>query len=150
VLHIKIVNERDIMSLPRDLVQKIIEWSSPSIDTQLAFKIRPKKIDESRAWRLWYLLKSHDGIIYNLETESLHILRMPGAYAVRRPIKLDWVQEGMWCFNADGLEHTLEMATASGGFIMVPSNLPWLTELRVLLRGSGLARVIGAATGSTF
>ena len=138
------------MSLPRDLVQKIIEWSSPSIDTQLAFKIRPKKIDESRAWRLWYLLKSHDGIIYNLETESLHILRMPGAYAVRRPIKLDWVQEGMWCFNADGLEHTLEMATASGGFIMVPSNLPWLTELRVLLRGSGLARVIGAATGSTF
>ena len=136
--------------LPRDLVQKIIEWSSPSIDTQLAFKIPPKKLDESRAWRLWYLLKSHDGIIYNLETESLHILRMPGAYAVRRPIKLDWVQEGMWCFNADGLEHTLEMATTSGGFIVVPSNLPWLTELRVLLRGSGLARVIGAASGSTF
>ena len=137
-------------NLPIELVQKIIEWSSPTIDTQLAFKIKPKKLDEARVWRLWYLLESHDGIIYNLETESLHILRIPGAYAVRRPIQLDWVHGGMWCFNADQTEHTLEMATASGGFIMCPSNLPWITELRVLLRGSGLARVIGAASGGTF
>jgi hypothetical protein len=130
--------------LPTELIRWIIEQSSPAIDTQLAFKIKPKKIDDARAWRLWYLLKSHDGIIYNLETESLHNFRIPGAYAVRRPIKLDWVDDGMWCFNLDGKEHTLEVATASDGFIIVPSNLPWITELRVLLRGSGLARVIGS------
>ena len=136
--------------LPTELIRWIIEHSDPSIDTQLAFKIRPKKLDEARAWRLWYLLKSHDGLVYNLETESLHILRIPGAYAVRRPIKLDNLDAGMWCFNLGGHEHWIELATASGGFISVPSNLPWLTELRVLLRGSGLARVIGASTGATF
>lgn len=135
-------------NLPTELIRKIILESNPSIDTQLAFKIKPKKIDDARAWRLWYLLKSHDGIIYNLESNSLHILRIPGAYAVRRPLKLDWVDDGLWCFNMDGKEHTIEMATASGGFVMSPSNIPWITELRVLLRGSGLSRVIGAATGA--
>lgn len=136
-------------NLPTELIRRIILESSPSIDVQLYFKIPPNKIDEAKAWRLWYLLKSHDGIIYNLETESLHILRIPGAYSVRRPIKLDWVDDGMWCFNVNQAEHTMELVTASGGFIMAPSRLPWFTELRVLLRGSGLARVLNF-TGATF
>jgi len=135
--------------LPTELVRWIIEHSSPSIDTQLAFKIRPKKIKEEKAWRLWYLLKSHDGIIYNLETESLHIFRVPGTHIVRRPVTLDWFQDHMWCFNESGLEHTVELTAETGAFVSVPSNQQWITELRVLLRGSGLARVIGAATGGT-
>lgn len=136
-------------NLPTELVRWIIEHSSPSIDTQLAFKISPKKIEEARAWRLWYLLKSHDGIIYNLETESLHIFRVPGTHIVRRPIKLDWVDLQMTSFNGEGLEHMLEVTTAQGAFVGIPNSDPWLTELRVLLRGSGLARMINA-TGSTF
>ena len=135
--------------LPQEIIRKIIEISEPSIDVQLCFKIRPKKIDEARAWRLWYLLKSHDGIIYNLETESLHILRIPHAYVVRRPIKLDGIDAGLSSFNMDGAEHTVEMTTAAGNFVMVQSTMPWLTELRVLLRGSGLARMINAS-GATF
>jgi hypothetical protein len=135
-------------NLPTELVRWIIEHSSPSIDTQLAFKISPKKIEEARAWRLWYLLKSHDGIIYNLETESLHIFRIPGTHIVRRPIKLDWMDLQMTSFNGDGLEHMLEVTTASGTFVSVPNSDPWLTELRVLLRGSGLARVLNFS-GST-
>ena len=132
-------------NLHTELIRKIIEISEPSIDVQLCFKIRPKKLDEARAWRLWYLLKSHDGIIYNLETESLHILRIPSAYVVRRPIKLDGIDAGLSCFNMDGAEHTIEMTTAAGNFVMVQSTMPWLTELRVLLKGSGLARLISAS-----
>ena len=128
--------------LPMDLVRWIIEHSSPSIDTQLAFKISPKKLDEARAWRLWYLLKSHDGIVYNLETKSLHIFRIPGTHIVRRPIKLDWMDLQMASFNGEGREHMLEVTTAKGSFVGVPNSDPWFTELRVLLRGSGLARAI--------
>lgn len=135
--------------LPTELVRWIVEHSSPSIDTQLEFKIRPKKLEEERAWRLWYLLKSHDGLVYNLETQSLHIFRIPGTHIVRRPIKLDWIDLQMTSFNQAGLEHMLEVTTASGVFVGVPNSDPWLTELRVLLRGSGLARMIGAS-GATF
>lgn len=135
--------------LPTELVRWIVEHSSPSIDTQLAFKIRPKKLEEERSWRLWYLLKSHDGLVYNLETQSLHIFRIPGTHIVRRPIKLDWIDLQMTSFNEAGLEHMLEVTTSSGTFVGVPNSDPWLTELRVLLRGSGLARMIGAS-GATF
>jgi hypothetical protein len=131
--------------LPDDLIRQIIGMADISIDARLAFGILPKRLDEAKAWRLWYLLKSHDGIVYNLETESLHILRFPGAYIVRRPVQLDWIDSGLWCFNADGKEHSLEMSTTKGEFIMLPSKIPWLTELRVLLRGSGLN-----ASGSSF
>lgn len=136
-------------NLPTELIRWIIEHSSPSIDTQLCFKIMPKKIEEARAWRLWYLLKSHDGLVYNLETESLHIFRIPGTHIVRRPIKLDWIDLQMTSFNEAGLEHMLEVTTAQGTFVGLPNSDPWLTELRVLLRGSGLARMINAS-GTTF
>lgn len=136
-------------NLPTELIRKIIEASEPSIDVQLCFKIPPKKIDEAKAWRLWYLLKSHDGIIYNLETESLHIFRVPGLHIIRRPIKLDWVQDHMWCFNEGGEDHTIEYVAPCGCFISEITSASWITEMRVLLRGSGLARVI-AATDLTF
>lgn len=136
-------------NLPAELMKRIIEESSPSIDTQLCFKISPKKLEEEKSWRLWYLLKSHDGIIYNLETESLHIFRVPGTHIIRRPITLDWVQDHLWCFNEACREHIIEMTTEWGDFIGVPSKNPWLTEMRVLLKGSGLSRVISSTSGSS-
>jgi hypothetical protein len=136
-------------NLPTELIKKIIEESSPSIDTQLCFKISPKKIDEAKSWRLWYLLKSHDGIVYNLETESLHIFRIPGYHIIRRRITLDWVQDYLWCFNEVGKEHMIEMTTASGSFIGIPCKNPWITEMRVLLKGSGLARVLNVSGSSS-
>lgn len=135
--------------LPTELIRKIIEWSDPSIDVQLCFKIPPKKINEAKAWRLWYLLKSHDGIIYNLETKSLHNFRVPGSHIIRRPIELNYHTAGLWIFNDQEDEHMMEVISPSGQFTSFVTRDPWVTEMRVLLRGSGLARMINT-TGSSF
>lgn len=129
-------------NLPSELIRKIIEESNPSIDTQLFFKIMPKKIDEAKAWRLWYLLKSHDGLIYNLESKSLHNFRVSGSHIIRRPIELNYHSAGLWVFNDTEDEHVLEVISASGTFHSFVTHDHWATELRVLLRGSGMARAL--------
>jgi hypothetical protein len=135
--------------LPTELIRKIIEESEPSIDVQLCFKIKPKKIPEARAWRLWYLLTSHDRIVYNLETKSLHNFRLPGAHIIRRPIELTYYDDGLWMFNETEDEHTMEIITHQGCFHSFMVRDRWATELRVLLRGSGLARALNVSD-STF
>jgi hypothetical protein len=136
-------------NLPTELIRKIIELSEPSIDVQLCFKIHPKKIDEAKAWRLWYLLKSHDGLIYNLESKSLHNFRVQGSHIIRRPIDLNYHTAGLWTFNDTNDEHMVETISSNGSFESHISSDYWATELRVLLRGSGLARVLNVS-GSTF
>lgn len=136
--------------LPTELIRRVIEESSPSIDTQLAFKIMPKRIPEDRIWRMWYLLKSHDGIVYNLETETLHNFRMQGFHTVRRPVSLVVVDD-LWIFNEEEAVHSLEIYSAGGGVLVTPQSDQWITEMRVLLKGSGLARAIGfMGRNSTF
>ena len=137
-------------NLPSELIRKIIEWSNPSIDVQLCFKIPPKKINEAKAWRLWWLLKSHDGLIYNLETKSLHNFRVSGSHIIRRPIELNYHTAGLWVFNDTEDEHMIEIISPSGSFQSTVSNAHWATEMRVLLRGSGLARVLNMADPLTF
>ena len=134
--------------LPTDLFRKIIELSKPSIDVQLCFKIPPKKLDYAKSWRLWYLLKSHDGIIYNLETKSLHILRIPGFHVIRRPIELSYHTAGLHVFNDQEEEHMLEVTCPCGCFEGKPSSLSWTTEMRILLRGSSFSRTINSFVGS--
>lgn len=129
-------------NLPTELIRNIIERSEPSIDVQLCFKISPKKIDEAKAWRLWYLLKSHDGLVYNLESKSLHNFRVAGSHIIRRPIELNYHTAGLWVFNDTEDEHMIEIISPSGSFHSTVSNAHWATEMRVLLRGSGLARAL--------
>jgi hypothetical protein len=136
-------------NLPTELIRRIILESNPTIDVQLYFKIAPKKIDEARIWRLWYLLNSHDGIVYNLETESLHIFRVPGCHIIRRPIALDVIDNGFWFFNTDHKEHMIEWNCSRGGFGGSTSRSSWITEFRILLKGSGIARCLNFP-GSTF
>ena len=135
--------------LPTELIRKIIEWSEPSIDVQLCFKIPPKKINEAKAWRLWYLLKSHDGLVYNLESKTLHNFRVPGSHIIRRPIELNYHTAGLWVFNDQEDAHTLEIISPNGTFRSSITRDHWATEMRVLLRGSGMARALGVS-GSTF
>lgn len=135
-------------NLPTELIRKIIEESKPSIDTQLCFKIMPKKIDEAKAWRLWYLLKSHDGIIYNLESKSLHNFRVLGSHIIRRPIELNYHSAGLWVFNDTEDDHVLEVISASGTFHSFVTHDHWATEMRVLLRGSGMARALNYSSST--
>jgi hypothetical protein len=126
-------------NLPIDLIRWIIEHSEPSIDVQLAFKIPPKKINEAKSFRLWWLLKSHDGIIYNIESKSLHIFRIPGFHIIRRPIELSYHTAGLHIFNDQEEEHLVEITAPCGCFQGKTSSLSWTTEMRILLRGSKLA-----------
>lgn len=106
-------------------------------------------MNEAKAWRLWYLLKSHDGIIYNLETKTLHNFRVSGSHIIRRPIELNYYTAGLWIFNDVEDEHTLEIISPKGAFQSFITRDPWATEMRVLLKGSGLARALNVS-GSTF
>lgn len=128
-------------NLPTELIRKIIEESAPSIDVQLCFKIKPKKIPEARAWRLWWLLSSHDGLVYNLESHTLHNFRIPGVHTIRRPVSVVSLDD-LWIFNQEEEPYSLEICTAGGEFLAIPQQNTWITELRVLLKGSGLARVL--------
>lgn len=130
-------------NLPTELVRKIIEESEPSIDVQLFFKIKPKKLNEGRCWRLMYLLTSHDGLVYNLESQSLHIFRLPGYHVIRRPYILNHFDKWMTVFNQEEAEHTLEITGPNGSYMVCHAHRDaFYTELRVLLRGSGLARAL--------
>lgn len=122
--------------LPTELIRKIILMSDLTIDSRLEFKIAPKKLDEAKAWRLWYLLKSHDGIIYNLNTKSLHIMRIPGWHIVRRPVEMDQYDEHMTVFNSEGISHTVEITDGSGSVHVASSQDSFLTEMQILLKGS--------------
>ena len=135
-------------NLPVELIRKIIEWSEPSIDVQLCFKIPPKKIPEAKAWRLWYLLKSHDGLIYNLESKTLHNFYIPGCHIIRRPIEMNYYNDGLWVFNDTENEHIVEIISPSGKFSSLVSRDHWTTNLRVLLKGSGLARALNYSSST--
>ena len=123
-------------NLPNEIVLYIVSLSEASIDTRLYFRIKPNKIDKERALRLWSMLKSHDGIIYNLESQSLHIFRIPGHHIVRRPLILNSMDRWMTILNEDCHRHTIE----DNGAIVGTSRIIWCTENRVLLTTSSCSR----------
>ena len=125
-------------NLPYDMVRLVIKMSEPSIDVRLAFGIKPKRLDEAKAWRLWYLLKYHDGIIYNLSTKTLHNFVIPGIYIVRRPIELNYHTAGLAIFNDAEEAHTVEITGSGGATVCYETTEAWLTGHRILLKGSRL------------
>ena len=120
-------------NLPSDLVRAIVLLSNPTIDTRLYFKIPPRKLDEADAWKLWYTLHCHDGIIYCMETQSLHILRIPGCHIIHRPVQMNSMDEWFTVFNQDEHLHTIETMTLCGVHVTSSKN-SFYTEVRVLLK----------------
>ena len=102
--------------------------------------MKPKKLDEAKAWRLWYLLKSHDGIVYNMETETLHILKIPGCHIVRSPIKMSYHTAGLTIFNDEEEDHVVEYTCPCGCFCSVTRNDRWVTTSRILIKGARPSR----------
>jgi len=126
--------------LPYDLVRHIFSFSELSIDSRLEFGIRPKKLNEAKCWKLWYLLKSHDGLIYNLETKTLHNFGIPGHHIIRRPIELNYHTAGIVIFNEQEDEHTIETICPCGDFTSIISNEPWVTQRSIIFKGSTPSR----------
>lgn len=128
--------------------QKVIGFCD--VDVKRALGVPPGRINRDRAWRLWYLISSNHGLIYNLESKSLHCFRIPGLHIVRRPVECDWVDRWLWTFNVNRREHMLEVTTASGEYLCWPDHTePFYTELNVLLKGSGFVPCL-SRLNSTF
>lgn len=123
-------------NLPCELVYKIIANADLPIDTRLAFNIKPKKIPEALAWRLWYLL-NNDGLFYILDTKSLHNFRVPGSHIVRRPVDVSYLDYDLAIFNLYEKTHTLEITTRNGKYLCNPNcKESFATERLVVLKGS--------------
>lgn len=119
-------------------------------DTRRALGALPGKLNEDRIWRLCHLLNSSQGLIYNLESKSLHCFRIPGMHIVRRPIECNWVDRQLWVFNEERNEHMLELTSDSGEYMCFPNQSdPFYTEMNVLLKGEGLIPCL-ARLNSTF
>jgi hypothetical protein len=125
-------------NLPSELIRAIVLLSDPIIDTRLYFKIPPNQLDEKRSWRLWYLLNSHDGLVYNLETKTLHNFVVPGRHVIRRPMDFNRWDEWMTILNETEQPHSLEVYYENGDYAITCSSDAFYTELRVLLKGSGI------------
>lgn len=119
-------------NLPSELIREIVLLSDPSIDTRLYFRIPPKKLDEERLRVFSLRLYLHDGIMYNMNSKSLHIFRMPGCHVIHRPVELDAMDEWFSVFNQAGERHAIETTTPDGTHV-TSSDATFYTELRVLL-----------------
>ena len=120
-------------NLPCEIIRKIIIMSDPTIDTRLYFRLPPKRLDMNRAWDLWFKLSSHDGIIYNLTSKSLHIFRIPECHVIHRPVELDSMDEWFSVFNQDERAHEIDVTTTRDKHVTT-SEASFYTEMRVLLK----------------
>lgn len=119
-----------------DLIPIIIEMSEPSIDVKLYFKIKPGKVDGSR---IQYLLGTRHGLIYILDSKTLHDFTQPGTHVIRRPVTLDWIRsDGLTSFNEDRATYTIEADSING---KIHANAQWLTYIPVLIKGSCIHNV---------
>lgn len=113
---------------------KIIDYVD-DIDTRRALGLLPRRLDETRSWALWYTLRAHDGIVYNVTTATLYNFRPLGYHEVRRPVTLDVVNDGLWIFNMYELPYVYEVYGDNGAVLVNPTaKSSWATELRVLLK----------------
>jgi hypothetical protein len=113
--------------LPSELIHAIVLLSNPTIDTRLYFNIPPKKINVKLD------LYSHDGIVYNTASKSLHIFRVPGCHIIHRQVEFNSMDEWLTVFNQDERAHTIETMTPHGTHVTT-SNASFYTEMRVLLK----------------
>ena len=107
--------------------------SDPSIDTRLFFRLPPKRLDMNSSLDLWFRLSSHDGIIYNMMSKSLHIFRIPECHVIHRPVELDSMDEWFSVFNQDERAHEIEVTTTRDKHVTT-SEASFYTEMRVLLK----------------
>lgn len=108
--------------LPCELIEYIIRISTLSTDSKIQFKIFSK---------LNVSLPRRTGIMYNVDTFSLHVFLIPGVHIIRRPIHIDQFAADMCLFNVDGSYHMRETNDVSGCMAILSDDY-YYTEKEVL------------------
>ena len=118
--------------------------SHMDLDTKRTLGIPPKKIKEEDCWKLYYTLKSHDGLIYDTQTKTLYnFFTYPSVWSIHRPVELsmqlpEQADCSNWCmslFNLERESFTTEIFYEDGRYLFLPDvSEPWVTELKVLLK----------------
>lgn len=117
-----------------NLVHRILDVADLSIDTRRELGLKPRRLWPWRIAHIGFLLRSHAGLFYNVETRALHNFRVPGSHIVRRPIEVSLTDaDGLTIFNLHQHEYSLEIYAESGSFIANPCvTATWATELPVV------------------
>jgi hypothetical protein len=101
------------------------------IDTRMALKMPPRKLDTSQ-WDL--LVSRHDGLVYIRECSALFNFRLQDGYSIMRPVNLDINEDELMIFNLYEHPYTYEFYSDTGYFVVDSRKDTWATELKVLLR----------------
>lgn len=117
--------------LSQDVIERIFQFARLDIDTRLALKVRPRRMNTKH---MEYLLSYRTGYIYKASTKSLHAMLYPGYHIIRRPINLDYWGELFSIFNEDGEMYWLEVTSPDGRNIMCPHHSDPVVILSSLLR----------------
>ena len=114
-------------------ISKVLYAADLSIDTRRELGLGPRPLAPWRSAHIGWLLKSHDGLFYDRDTQSLHNFVVPGMHIVRRPIELSLRDDGLTIFNLRQEEYSLELYGPFGDYTFTPGvRAPWATELRVI------------------
>lgn len=118
--------------LPNDIIWKILYMADLPIDTRIALRMKPKKLDADIGRYLWFLLHRHDGFMYNIWSKSLHIFQKGGFHIIRRPVTIDFYSQ-FTLLNEEGKEHTVEVISPCGCFCSSVSDETYITTKRIML-----------------
>ncbi len=105
--------------VPSHVTEKILNMAHLDIDTRLALKMKPVKIDTRCLEHLFGFRKM---FVYNEESQSLHSFLHPGYHLVRRPIHLDYCDQNISVFNDNNDTFWFEVTAPDGRNVMLPDH----------------------------
>jgi hypothetical protein len=105
--------------VPEQIKEKILHMAHLDIDTRLALKLRPLRMNTKYRE---YLISTRRMFVYNESSQSLHTFMSPGYHVIRRPLKLDYWGEDVSIFNENNDTFWYEVTDPEGRHVMLPDH----------------------------
>lgn len=110
--------------------QKILDFLE-DLDVRRHLGVSPHRLDPERL-RVLERALDHDRIFYNMDTSTLINFRPPGYHEIRRPVRMDIIDDDLYVFNIWQEVYTYEVYGDNGAIVMDPvATAPWATEYRI-------------------
>ncbi len=117
--------------VPSHVTEKILNMAHLDIDTRIALKMKPAKIDNRCFERLFLFRKM---FIYNEETQSLHSFLHSGYHLIRRPIHLDYCDQNISVFNDNNDTFWFEVTAPDGKYVILSNHHETVYVMTNLIR----------------